>query len=98
MATKRETYPVAKERLLTELAAMGWSVARTYAGRALKVPHATSPDGIRFDFTAQAIHLHGGTSTFLDMRESVGADLVSWARNLVRYRASYAHRTNGGAE
>lgn len=55
------TFAVTQATLLTTLTAMGWKVSP-----ALKIPHATSPDGsIRLWFKPQAIHYtkvsHWGT-------------------------------------
>lgn len=97
---KSETYAAAKERLLTGLESLGWKVVRTHACRALKVPHATSPDGVRLDFHAQAIHVHGGNSTHLNAKAIDAERLAVYARNIVRAEAHYAahRRAVGGAE
>jgi hypothetical protein len=52
-AAKSETYEQARKRILAEFGAAGW----TTSSPSLKVPHATSPDGLtRAWFKPQAIH------------------------------------------
>ena len=59
-----ETYNEAEKRLLSELAALGWTVK---AG--LKIPHATSPNGkLRVWFKTNATYLSNDTHTFANAR------------------------------
>jgi hypothetical protein len=52
-AAKSETYEQARKRIFAEFGAAGW----TTSSPSLKVPHATSPDGLtRAWFKPQAIH------------------------------------------
>lgn len=59
---KQETYKVARERLLTELAALGWVTKPQ-----LKRPQAINPEGVQLFFNAQSVH-RGTLSLWIDIR------------------------------
>lgn len=64
------TFKDARATLFTELQRNGWNVTRFRQGTSLpmKVPYATSPRGLRFDFHPQAIYTKGHSITS-DYRE-----------------------------
>jgi len=63
-AAKTETFKAAQVRILAELGAQGWVVAR-----GLKVPHATVPGGqLRLWFHPQAVYMTQGRHTGGDAR------------------------------
>lgn len=59
------TFAQARATLFSELEAKGWSVTRQRQGTSLpmKIPYATSPRGLRFDFHPQAIYTNGHSIT-----------------------------------
>ncbi len=76
----QETFKAAQIRILTQLVALGWKMVP-----ALKVPHATSPDGrTRLWFKSQAVYYSVGDkhnlgdarSLHADIRESKSNDLI----------------------
>jgi len=71
------TYAQAREQVLACLASRGWKVAtRDQNGRALKVPHATSPDGwLRLWFKPQAVHFTEGNQHSAQHARSLWVDI-----------------------
>ncbi len=76
----QETFKAAQTRILTQLVALGWKTVP-----ALKVSHATSPDGqTRLWFKPQAVYYSTGPkhnlgdarSLHADIRESKSNDLI----------------------
>jgi hypothetical protein len=74
---KRETFKAARVRLLGELAERGWVVRAD-----LKRPHATSPEGRRLTFKAQAVLDHAGHSLWIDIRGVTVDTLLAFDRPL----------------
>ena len=91
---KAPTFATQKAAILAGLRHAGWDVKD-----GLKVPHATSPTGIRFWFKTQAIYyslLEGGRFDFgnahsltSDMRERSASDMIAY---LVRIAERIARR------
>lgn len=71
------TFDQAKHDVLSYLRQAGWKVSPFgSAYGALKIPHATSPDGrLKLWFKAQAVHASPGEGTSLGDAHSLGTDL-----------------------
>jgi hypothetical protein len=75
----RETYLVARRRILTHLMLQGWSVKPT-----LKVPQAAK-DGNVLYFHPQAVHLNAH-SLFIDIRSMAGTDFETAVNDRLNWK------------
>jgi hypothetical protein len=83
MANTKETYPIARARILTGLLNAGWTVKAT-----LKVPQAMPPRNLNKDFVlrfhAQAVYLNAH-SMWIDIRNMSLSEFLAtverWASN-----------------
>lgn len=78
----RETYLVARRRILTHLVLQGWSAKPT-----LKVPQACL-DGEILYFHPQAVHLNGH-SLFVDIRTLSNAEFVAAVDRAIEVRHQF---------
>ncbi len=88
------TFRQKRNELLAGLRERGWEITTYSRGRGLKVPYATSPDGVvRFWFKSQAIYYtvaesHDfklARSISMDMRGETVESLLADAERLRRY-------------
>lgn len=88
---KRPTFAQVKSHLFQSLASHGWRMSDPK----LKVPHATSPEGVRLWFKSQAIYV--GTGTALGDARSLVSDMrdVHNVEHLISSAKSYVGRSAG---
>lgn len=94
--TENPTFRQTRDALLSGLRERGWDVTTYSRGRSLKVPYATSPDGVvRFWFKPQAIYytvvdppfshdFKAARSVSIDMRAETVESLLADAARLAR--------------